>query len=95
VLSDHNEKPILLQVKSNKILISTAGRNQEEAEESLSTEYNGKDVEIAFKSNYLQDIFSTIESEECFFNLFGPDKNCLVTSPEDPNFKCILMPLLM
>ena len=95
VLSDHNEKPILLQVRSNKILISTAGRNQEEAEESISTEYSGKNVEIAFKSNYLQDIFSTIESEECSFNLFGPDKNCLVTSPEDPNFKCILMPLLM
>ena len=95
VLSDHKEKPILFQVKPNKILISTAGRNQEEAEESLKTKYNGSDVEIAFKSNYLQDIFSTIESEECLFHLFGPDENCLVTSPEDPNFKCILMPLLM
>tara|TARA_B100000900_G_scaffold35063_1_gene26415 strand:- start:1032 stop:2144 length:1113 start_codon:yes stop_codon:yes gene_type:complete len=95
VLSDYNEKPILLQVKSNQILISTAGRNKEEAEESLNIEYNGEAFEIAFKSNYLQDIFSTIDSEECFFNFFGNDKNCLVTSPEDPNFKCILMPLLL
>ena len=95
VLSDHNANPVLFQIKSNKVLVSTAGRNQEEAKESLNTKYDGDDIEIAFKSNYLQDIFTTIESEECHISLFGTDQNCLITSPDDPNFKCILMPLLI
>lgn len=94
VFSDHNEKPILLQITSDKVTVSTAGRNQEEAKESINAKYDGGDIEIAFKSNYLQDIFTHIESEVCNIHLFGEDENCLITSPCDPNFKCVLMPLL-
>ena len=52
-------------------------------------------IDIAFNVNYLQEILSSIDSENVIIHFFGSDKSCLITSPDSENYKYVVMPLLI
>ena len=79
----------------NSIHVSANNPEKEEGEESISCEYTGEKIDIAFNVNYLQEILSTLDSENIEINFFGSDKSCLITDPGSSNLKYVVMPLLI
>jgi DNA polymerase-3 subunit beta len=52
-------------------------------------------MEIAFNVNYIQEVLSNIDSKDCYINLYGSDKSCLISPADDPDLKYVVMPLLI
>jgi DNA polymerase sliding clamp subunit (PCNA homolog) len=52
-------------------------------------------MEIAFNVNYIQEVLSNIDSNDCNINLYGSDKSCLISPSDDPDLKYVVMPLLI
>ena len=95
VLSSDKFKGIKLNIKSNQVLVSANNPEQEEGEESFKSNYSGEDMEIAFNVNYIQEVLSNIDSNDCNINLYGSDKSCLISPSDDPDLKYVVMPLLI
>ena len=95
VLSSDKFKGIKLNIKSKEVLVSANNPEQEEGEESFKTNYSGEDMEIAFNVNYIQEVLSNIDSNDCNINLYGSDKSCLISPSDDPDLKYVVMPLLI
>ena len=95
VLSSEKYKGVRILTAKNSMHVSANNPEKEEGEESLSCEYNGDEIDIAFNVNYLQEILSTLDSENIEINFFGSDKSCLITDPSSSNLKYVVMPLLI
>ena len=64
-LSSDKFKGVKLNIKSNEVLVSANNPEQEEGEESFKLNYSGEDMEIAFNVNYIQEVLSNIDSNDC------------------------------
>ena len=95
VLSSEKYKGIRIMTKENIINISANNPEKEQGEESISCEYKGQDIDIAFNVNYLQEILTTLNSDNVEINFFGSEKSCLITEPNSDNLKYVVMPLLI
>ena len=95
VLSSDKFKGIKLNIASNSVVVSANNPEQEEGEESFKSDYSGDEMEIAFNVNYIQEVLSNIDSNDCNINLYGSDKSCLISPSDDPDLKYVVMPLLI
>ena len=95
VLSGEKYKGIRILTGEDSINISANNPEKEQGEENIECEYKGEQVDIAFNVNYLQEILSTLDSENVQINFFGSDKSCLITDPGFDNLKYVVMPLLV
>ena len=95
VLSSEKYKGVRIITKNDSLNISANNPEKEQGEENLSCEYQGEEIDIAFNVNYLQEILSTIDSENIEINFFGSEKSCLITDPNSENLKYVVMPLLI
>ena len=95
VLSSEKYKGVRILTDENSMHVSANNPEKEEGEESISCEYKGEKIDIAFNVNYLQEILSTLETENIEINFFGSDKSCLITDPNSSNLKYVVMPLLI
>ena len=95
VLSSEKYKGVRILTDQNSMHVSANNPEKEEGEESILCEYAGEKIDIAFNVNYLQEILSTLDSENIEINFFGSDKSCLITDPGSSNVKYVVMPLLI
>ena len=95
VLSSEKYKGVRILTDENSMHVSANNPEKEEGEESISCEYKGEKIDIAFNVNYLQEILSTLDSENIEINFFGSDKSCLITDPGSSDLKYVVMPLLI
>ena len=95
VLSSEKYKGVRILTNENSMNVSANNPEKEQGEENISCEYNGEQIDIAFNVNYLQEILSTLDSENIEINFFGSDKSCLITDPNSEDLKYVVMPLLI
>lgn len=95
VLSSEKYKGVRILTTENSMNVSANNPEREQGEENISCEYKGEDIDIAFNVNYLQEILSTLDSENIEINFFGSDKSCLITDPNSSDLKYVVMPLLI
>ena len=95
VLSSDEFKGIKLNIKPNEVLVLANNPEQEEGKESFKSQFSGEEMEIAFNVNYIQEVLSNIDSNDCNINLYGSDKSCLISPSDDPDLKYVVMPLLI
>ena len=95
VLSSEKYKGIRILTSENSLNISANNPEKEQGEENISCDYKGEKIDIAFNVNYLQEILSTIDSDQIEINFFGSEKSCLITDPTKDSFKYVVMPLLL
>jgi DNA polymerase sliding clamp subunit (PCNA homolog) len=94
-LSSEKYKGVRILTDENSMHVSANNPEKEEGEENISCEYKGEKIDIAFNVNYLQEILSTLDSENIEINFFGSDKSCLITDPGSSDLKYVVMPLLI
>ena len=91
---DDKDKGVRFLTSENSINISTHKPKKEKAEENIICNYSGEEIDIAFNVNYIQEVLSTLDSENIDINFFGSDKSCLITDSGSSDLKYVVMPLL-
>ena len=94
-MSGEKYKGVRILTGDDSINISANNPEKEQGEENISCDYKGEQIDIAFNVNYLQEILSTLDSENIEINFFGSDKSCLITDPNSEDLKYVVMPLLI
>jgi len=95
VLSSDKYRGIRLNVSDGNLMVSANNPEEEAGEETLSVNYSGENIDIAFNVNYLQEILSHQERNFCNIKFFGSDKSCLMLPPDADFPKYVVMPLLI
>ena len=78
--------------ENNLKLIST-NTEQEEAEEELEINYNQESLDIGFNVTYLIDVLNNTQQETVNFSFADANSSCLITLPEDSDYKYVVMPM--
>jgi DNA polymerase-3 subunit beta len=71
-------------------LIST-NSEQEEAEEELEIAYHQDTLDIGFNVTYLIDVLNNITTPEVVFSFADANSSCLITVPNDNDYKYVVM----
>ena len=66
---------------------------QEEAKEELEIDYAGDTIEIGFNVTYLMDALNNIDHDMVKLELQDGNSSALITVPEQPGFKYVVMPM--
>ena len=70
-----------------------ANAEQEEAKEELEVDYAGDAIDIGFNVTYLIDVLSNVTQEMVKIELQDSSASALLTVPERPGFKYVVMPM--
>ena len=78
---------------NNSLRLISTNSEQEEAEEELEIAYAGDALDIGFNVTYLIDVLNNVASDQVIFAFADANSSCLVTVPEDQNYKYVVMPM--
>lgn len=90
-----NEKfgGVRLHLKPGLLKISCNNNEQEESQEELEIAYQGEELEIFFNIKYLREVLRHSDSEDIQLAFGDAERSTLLTIPNNPNFKYIVMPM--
>ncbi len=99
VFSNPASSLIKLKISSNSILISAQDIDfSTSAEETVACVYDGADMSIGFKGNYLIDILNNLPSSEVILELADPSRAGIILpaeNEEDEDLLMLLMPMML
>ncbi|MDB5804857.1 MAG: dnaN [Betaproteobacteria bacterium] len=93
ILTNEKFKGVRCVVADNSLKISCTNTDQEEAQEEAEVEYKGDPVDIGFNVTYLLDVLNHLKSENITISLGDANSSALITSPENAEFKYVVMPM--
>ena len=95
ILTTDKFKGVRLTLSLGSLRVSSTNAEQEEASEELEIDYSGDPVDIGFNVQYLLDVLSNLKNATVQFALQDPNASALITTPDDPEFKYVVMPMRM
>ncbi|MGH8187159.1 MAG: DNA polymerase III subunit beta [Steroidobacteraceae bacterium] len=93
ILSNEKYRGIRLAVKTGALILQSHNPEQEEAEEELTVNYSGEELDIGFNVNYLLDALAALEAGEVELGLTDANNSCLLSSSTTPQAKYVVMPM--
>lgn len=93
LFSNEKFRGIRLKLESGQLQLSANNPEQEEAEETISVEYEGGELEVGFNVSYLQDVLSVLESEKVRLTLQDSNSSALIEDPEKEDSVFVVMPM--
>lgn len=93
ILSNEKYRGIRMVLGANNLRLVSNNSEQEEAEEELEVEYSGEPLDVGFNVTYLIDVLNNVQNEKVEFSLADANSSCLVTVPEEANYKYVVMPM--
>lgn len=93
ILTTDKFKGVRLTLSLGSLRVSSTNAEQEEASEELEIDYSGDPVDIGFNVQYLLDVLSNLKNATVQFALQDPNASALITTPDDPEFKYVVMPM--
>ena len=99
IYANKTTNQVRLKVSGSEILISAEDLDfSNEANERISCEHDGDDIEIGFNAKFLIEILSNIHSDKVIFKLSEPNRAGLVL-PEDiedeEDLTMLVMPVML
>lgn len=64
LMADERTRSVKLHIKPNEIQISSQAAEEGEADEVISADYSGEEVQVGFNSQYLQDFLNVVGAGE-------------------------------
>lgn len=95
ILSNEIYKNIHLRLESGTLTMHSNNPQQEEAEESVSVNYNGPTLEIGFNVIYFIDALSAMNGEKVRMSFGDSNSACLLADPEDINSTYVIVPMVL
>lgn len=93
ILSNEKYRGIRLVLGSNSLRLISTNSEQEEAEEELEINYSGDPLDIGFNVTYMIDVLNNVNNDQVVFSFADANSSCLVTVPNDSNYKYVVMPM--
>ena len=93
ILSNEKYRGIRLVMERDLLILQAHNSEQEEAEEQLAVEYEGEELSIGFNVQYLLDVTNVMKGEQLVLALRDSNSSALLTDPEDPTAKYVIMPM--
>ena len=80
-------------LSNNNLKLISTNTEQEEAEEELEITYAKDGLDIGFNVTYLIDVLNNVNDETINFSFADANSSCLITVPNDENYKYVVMPM--
>ena len=93
ILSNEKYRGIRLVIRDSGVVLQAHNPEQEEAEEELTVEYSGEDIEIGFNVNYLLDALSAVEGDGVTLSVQDSNSSCLIRQPGNEDCTFVVMPM--
>lgn len=93
ILSNEKYRGIRLVIRDSGVMLQAHNPEQEEAEEELSVDYNGEDIEIGFNVNYLLDALNAVEGDAVTLSVQDSNSSCLIRQPGNEDCTFVVMPM--
>lgn len=93
ILSNEKYRGIRMVLGKDSLRLISTNSEQEEAEEELEISYPGDSLDIGFNVTYMIDVLNNVNSENVVFSFADANSSCLVTVPNDNNYKYVVMPM--
>ena len=93
ILSNEKYRGIRMVLSENNIKLISTNTEQEEAEEELEISYTQDSLDIGFNVTYLIDVLNNTQQENINFSFADANSSCLITVPEDNDYKYVVMPM--
>lgn len=93
ILSNEKFRGVRFVLTEKNLSIISSNSEQEEAQEEIETEYHGEALDIGFNVNYLMDGLNNISSNTATFSFGDPNSSILMTTPENQEFRYVVMPM--
>jgi len=94
ILTSEKFKGVRLNFEPGSLQIASNNSEQEEAVDELDIDYDGEPIEIGFNVTYLIDALANMNQQDMVrVELQDGNSSALVTLPDDPHFKYVVMPM--
>jgi len=93
ILSNEKYRGIRIQLADGSFSIQANNPEQEEAEEEVSVDYSGSELEIGFNVSYLLDVMNTLQGETVEIALGDSNSSALMADPAWRNAIYGVMPM--
>lgn len=93
ILSNEKYRGIRMVINNNNLKLISTNSDQEEAEEELEIVYNGAALDVGFNVTYLIDVLNNTNSDQITFSFADANSSCLITVPNNTNYKYVVMPM--
>lgn len=93
ILSNEKFRGIRVNLSSGQLQLTANNPEQEEAEEIVSVDYAGDDLEVGFNVGYLQDVLGVVEGEKVRMTMHDANSSALLEEPEDEDSVYVVMPM--
>ena len=93
ILSNEKFRGVRFVLTEKNLSVISSNSEQEEAQVEIETDYHGEAIDIGFNVNYLLDGLSSISSELAVFSFGSPNSSILITSPDNQEFRYVVMPM--
>ena len=93
ILSNEKYRGVRILLSEGSIKMVANNPAQEEAEEEVSVNYSGEDLEIGFNVSYLLDVLSVITGAEVRITLSNSNSSALVEDAADGSAVYVVMPM--
>ena len=93
ILSNEKFRGVRFVLTEKNLSIISSNSEQEEAQEEIETDYHGEALDIGFNVNYLMDGLNNISSTTATFSFGDANSSILMTTPENQEFRYVVMPM--
>ena len=93
ILSNEKFRGIRVSFSSGTIQLAANNPEQEEAEETVSVEYEGDSLEIGFNVGYLQDVLSVVSGDQVKIIVHDANSSALLEDPKNEEALYVVMPM--
>jgi len=95
ILSNEKYRGVRMSLSSGFLQVMANNPEQEEAEETVSVDYEGDSLEIGFNVNYLLDVLSILGSETVRLTLSDSNSSVLLEGIDEGDCLYVVMPMRM
>ncbi len=93
ILTNEKYRSIRFQLEPNILRVLAHNPEQEEAEEEVSIEYSGANLEIGFNATYVLDALQAVVDENVEIRLSDANSCCLIHVPGADDCRYVVMPM--
>jgi DNA polymerase III subunit beta len=93
ILANEKYRGVRVTVRPGVLLITAHNPEQEQAQEELSINYEGEEVEVGFNVNYVMEALGGLDSEEVELGINDAHSSCAVLAPGRTDTRYVVMPM--
>jgi DNA polymerase-3 subunit beta len=75
------------------MVLTGQSAEQDDAEERLHVTAEGSPVSVGFNAGYLVEAINHVSGSELRLSFTPAGNSCLVEDPDDPRYRCVVMPM--